>query len=42
MSAHSAGLNAIKTYYGENLLSSKDLKTPACCPTEAMPTSTRC
>ncbi len=28
---------SIKNYYGEVLSSSKDLKTSACCPTEAMP-----
>jgi len=30
-------LNSVKNYYGEVLSSSKDLKTSACCPTEAMP-----
>ena len=33
----SSELNSVKNYYGEVLSSSKDLKTSACCPTEAMP-----
>jgi SAM-dependent methyltransferase len=30
-------LDAVRRYYGEVLKSSKDLKTSACCPAEAMP-----
>ncbi len=30
-------LEEVKKYYGETLQSSKDLKTSACCPVEAMP-----
>lgn len=33
--------DSIKNYYGEVLSSSKDLKTSACCPTEAMPAHLR-
>ncbi len=32
-----SSLQSIQNYYGEVLASSKDLKTSACCPTEAMP-----
>lgn len=37
MSTPASDLSAIKNYYGEVLSSSSDLKTSACCPTEAMP-----
>jgi len=37
MSGTSSELDSIQNYYGEVLSSSKDLKTSACCPTEAMP-----
>jgi arsenite methyltransferase len=37
MSTPASDINAIKNYYGEVLSSSSDLKTSACCPTEAMP-----
>jgi arsenite methyltransferase len=37
MSTPAADFSAIKNYYGEVLSSSSDLKTSACCPTEAMP-----
>lgn len=32
-----SSIESIQNYYGEVLASSKDLKTSACCPTEAMP-----
>ena len=32
-----SSLQSIQNYYGEVLSSNKDLKTSACCPTEAMP-----
>jgi arsenite methyltransferase len=37
MSTPASDFSAIKNYYGEVLSSSSDLKTSACCPTEAMP-----
>jgi len=37
MSNTSSELDSIQNYYGEVLSSSRDLKTSACCPTEAMP-----
>jgi arsenite methyltransferase len=37
MSTPASDFQEIQHYYGEVLSSSKDLKTSACCPTEAMP-----
>lgn len=33
--------DAVKEYYGQDLKSSADLKTSACCPAEAMPPHVR-